>query len=173
MKKKGNIIVLGGLILAIVIVVICLVSLGNKKITCTLETELLKGFNNKEVVTFSLDKNGIKKISFDKTISMSDYYVEKKSYQNTLEQLFKNGYSYLKGNISSTEKEVNVKATTTKSGVVLNGVSIKNNSEYEDTSLRFDVLNDLENDKDAFKVGDKYSKKELKTKVERLGFKCK
>lgn len=172
-KNNKRVVILGGLVLIIVIIIVLLITLSDKKLTCTLENELLKGFTNKEEVTFKISRKGIKNISFDKTITMSDYYVSKKSYQNTLEQLFKNGYTYLDGKIKSTESYINVKAKTSKSGVVLNGVSIKNNSEYEDTSLRFDVSNDLEKDENAYKVGDKISKKELKKSVEKLGFKCK
>ena len=43
----------------------------------------------------------------------------------------------------------------------------------DNTSLRYDILSDIDNDENAYKVKDEYSKKQLKEKIEKLGYTCK
>ena len=64
--------------------------------------------------------------------------------------------------IETTDDSISIHFKTTSRGIVLNNLNIAYNSDTDDTSLRYDILSDIDNDENAYKVGDKYSKKQLK-----------
>lgn len=173
MKINKKIIQIIIVVIILIMLLILLVIKNDNKLTCTLDKELIDGFSIKEIVEIKINNNKVQNIKLDKTISMDEYYKKYGTYKDTLEKLFDNGYSYVNGMISSTDTEVNVKVNTNEKGIVLDNVTIKNNAKDEKTSLRFNILNDIEKDKNAIKVGDKYKKNELKKKITKLGYECK
>ncbi|MCI8548160.1 MAG: hypothetical protein HFJ38_04660 [Bacilli bacterium] len=71
--------------------------------------------------------------------------------------------------IRKTKKSVQVLLAIKEKGIVLDNLSIKRNSEVEDTSLRFDTINDL-NKENVIKIGE--SSSGLKEKLSSMGYTC-
>lgn len=176
LKNKKDLIKLSAIAVAVLLIIIVLIILltGSKKMTCQLNKNLIDGFNNNEKVVFNIKDGKISKIEYDRKITINDYYKKYGTYINSLESILNTGYGYLKNkDISTTDSNVTINFKTDNSGVILNNLNIVYNNDTDDTSLRFDIKSDIENDENTYKVGDKYSKRELKKSIEKLGYKCK
>lgn len=175
LKNKKDLIKLGVMFVVFAVILVIIFSLFNsKKLVCTLDNELISGFKNEEDVTFILGGGEIKSIDYDRKISINDYYKNYGTYIDSLENILTTGYKYMKNkDIETTDNSIAVSFKTRESGIVLNNLSIVYNNDTDDTSLRYDILSDIENDENSFKVGDKYSKKELKNAIKKLGYSCK
>ena len=168
------------LIIAVVVVIVVLIvalSLGIKSsntLKCSIDKEIIKGFNNNESLVFKFGKKKLKSIKLDRTISLSEYYAERGTYTETLEMSLNNAYKYLGDSykINKADDKVTVNIDTTDKGIVLDNLIIKYNSEDDDTTLRFDVETDLDSEK-AFKIGDEYKKADVKKTLTDMGYTCK
>lgn len=176
LKNKKNLIKLGIVLILIIIilVIICNLFKTSEKVTCTINNELIKGFNNEETIVFEIDDNIIKNIEYNRKITINDFYKSYGTYIDSLDSILSTGYNYMKNkNIETTDDTISISFNTNKSGVILNNLNIVYNTDSDKTSLRYDVLNDLDNEETAFKVGDKYSKTNLKKEIKKLGYTCK
>ena len=149
------------------------ISIGrsSNSLKCSRENTLLEGFHNKEEVIIYLKSAKVNRIKLDRNITLSDKYSEEETYLNTLNTSFENAYSELKGvKIRKAKKSIQVLLTIKEKGIVLDNLSIKRNSEVEDTSLRFDIINDL-NGENVIKIGE--SSRGLREKLSSIGYTCK
>ena len=152
--------------IVIILLVIIVISSGGKKLTCTLDNEIIEGFNNKEKITVKWKKNEISKINLDKTVSISDFYKEYGTYIESLKTVMTNGYEGAV--INDTDSEVTVKYETTDKSIVPNALSINYNAD-DKTSLRYDIDTNYDN---GIQVGSKESKSDIKTMLKKAGYKC-
>lgn len=160
-----------------IIIAIMLLANATNTLKCTSNYNLIKGFKNEEVVKFKVSGDKIRKIKYKRTITLNDYYDSYGTYYDSLDKILNIGYKYLgkkkyKVIVNKEDKQVIAKFKT-KQGIVLNNLTITGNSKQDDTSLRLDILNDIDNDKNAYKVGKKISKKELRKELEKIGYDCK
>ena len=119
------------------------ISIGrsSNSLKCSRENTLLEGFHNKEEVIIYLKSAKVNRIKLDRNITLTDKYSEEETYLNTLNTSFENAYNELSGvKIRKTKKSVQVLLAIKEKGIVLDNLSIKRNSEVEDTSLRFDTI---------------------------------
>ncbi len=168
------------IVLVIVLIAILVLFLNKKDISigsssnslkCSRENTLLEGFHNKEEVIIYLKSGKVNQIKLDRNITLSDKYSEEETYLNTLNTSLENAYSELKGvKIRKAKKSIQVLLTIKEKGIVLDNLSIKRNSEVEDTSLRFDIINDL-NGENVIKIGE--SSRGLREKLSSIGYTCK
>ena len=148
------------------------ISIGrsSNSLKCSRENTLLEGFHNKEEVIIYLKSAKVNRIKLDRNITLSDKYSEEETYLNTLNTSLENAYSELKGvKIRKAKKSIQVLLTIKEKGIVLDNLSIKRNSEVEDTSLRFDIINDL-NGENVIKIGE--SSRGLREKLSSIGYTC-
>ena len=142
--------------------------------TCQLNKNLIDGFNNNEKVILNIKSGKISKIEYDRKITLNNYYKKYGTYIDSLDSIFDTGYNYLKNkDITTTDSNIAIKFKTKNTGIILNNLNIIYNNDTDDTSLRYDIKNDIENDENSYKIGDEYSKRELKKSIEKLGYKCK
>ena len=177
-ENKNMIYILIGLVIVLLFVILVLflnkkdISIGTSSnaLKCSRENTLLEGFHNKEEVIIYLKSAKVNRIKLDRNITLSDKYSEEETYLNTLNTSFENAYNELSGvKIRKTKKSVQVLLAIKEKGIVLDNLSIKRNSEVEDTSLRFDTINDL-NGENAIKIGE--SSRGLKEKLSSMGYTC-
>ena len=172
-ENKNMIYILIGLVMVLIIILVLFlnkkdISIGrsSNSLKCSRENTLLEGFHNKEEIIIYLKDTKVNRIKLDRNITLSDKYSEEETYLNTL-----NAYSELSGvKIRKVKKSVQVLLTIKEKGIVLDNLSIKRNSEVEDTSLRFDTINDL-NGENGIKIGE--SSHVLKEKLSSMGYTCK
>lgn len=174
-NNKKDLIKFGIFIAIAILILIIIISLfSSKKMVCTKNNNLIDGFINSENITFRFDSGKIKSIDYDRKIKINSYYRSYGTYIEALESVFNSGYKYMKNkNIETTDDSISINFKTTNSGIVLNNLNIVYNSDTDNTSLRYDILSDIDNDENAYKVKDEYSKKQLKEKIEKLGYTCK
>ena len=174
-KDKKELTKLGIILLTFIVVIVIILSFfGSKKLTCTLDNELIKGFKNEEKVIFTLGNGKIKSIDYNRKISINDYYKSYGTYIDSLDNIITTGYKYMKNkDIETTDDSISLSFKNKESGIILNNLNVVYNNDTDDTSLRYDILSDIDNDENSFKVGDKYSKKELKNAIKKLGYSCK
>ena len=177
-ENKKRIYILIGLVMVLIIILVLFlnkkdISIGrsSNSLKCSRENTLLEGFHNKEEVIIYLKSAKVNRIKLDRNITLSDKYSEEETYLNTLNTSFENAYNELSGvKIRKTKKSVQVLLAIKEKGIVLDNLSIKRNSEVEDTSLRFDTINDL-NGENGIKIGE--SSRGLKEKLSSMGYTCK
>ncbi len=171
MKKKY---LLLGILGCIVLVLICSIPFKSKTLKCTRDAELLKGFDASESLVVKINKGKIKDIKLKKEIQVSDFYDSYGTYYDSLQDILNQGYGYLDADyfLQKVGKKMVVNIETNKKGIVLNNLSIRYNSEDDETTLRYDAILDLE-DKSAISVGDEISKSELNKKLKSFDYKCK
>ena len=175
-ENKNMIYILIGLVMVIILVLFLMkkdISIGrsSNSLKCSRENTLLEGFHNKEEVIIYLKSAKVNRIKLDRNITLSDKYSEEETYLNTLNTSFENAYNELSGvRIKKDKNGVKVSFTINEIGIVLDNLSIKRNSEVEDTSLRFDTINDL-NGENGIKIGE--SSHVLKEKLSSMGYTCK
>ena len=68
---------------------------------------------------------------------------------------------------------VNLLIDKDKKGVILDNMQIVSNNPDNKYDLTFNRVNNLESASTTYKVGDEYKVKELKLKIEGLGYTCK
>ncbi len=153
------------------LVVLLLVVFTPKTLKLTKEETLLEGFTSKETLIVRISNNKIKNIKLTKEIVLSDYYDSLGTYYNSLEKVLNNGYSYLGDsyNLKKDNNKIKVDVDTKEKGIVLNNLTIKYNGE-DKTSLRYDIETDLKSES-SINVGEKVSKKQLKKKLKKYGYK--
>ena len=177
-ENKNMIYILIGLVMVLIIILVLFlnkkdISIGrsSNSLKCSRENTLLEGFHNKEEVIIYLKSAKVNRIKLDRNITLSDKYSEEETYLNTLNTSLENAYSELKGvKIRKAKKSIQVLLTIKEKGIVLDNLSIKRNSEVEDTSLRFDIINDL-NGENVIKIGE--SSRGLREKLSSIGYTCK
>lgn len=177
-NKKVVYIVIGIIVILVIILVLFLnkdnagIGLSSNNLVCNTSNTIIEGFNNKEEITFGVKGNSINRIKLDRTITIDGDYKGDGSYIESLSTSLDNAYNYLKDyKINKDKDSISVSVDTKKKGIVIKNLSISKNSELEDTSLRFDVANDLNDDKNSVKIGT--PKKDVKTKLEGMGYTCK
>ncbi len=145
----------------------------NKPIECTRSEELIEGITTKEELKVSIKKNKIKKINLKKEIILNEFYDERETYYDAIEDIMTKSYDYLGADkqIRKEDKKVIVEISTKDKGVILNNLSIKYNGE-DKTTLRYDGVTDLK-DETSIKINDAISKKEIKEKLKKIGYTCK
>lgn len=163
-------------IIIILIAVICGLG-GTKTITCT-KNNTVVDFKFKEELVIKLKKEKITSIKLDKSVTIGDDYNKFDTYHNIIHNLFTNSYEYLdksdykikqKGNTTT----VNLLIDKDKKGVILDNMQIVSNNPDNKYDLTFNRVNNLESASTTYKVGDEYKVKELKLKIEGLGYTCK
>lgn len=171
-NKYSKVIIITIMVL-VVIIASAIISAKNHKLTCTISNTLHEGFDNTEEVVFKLKKGKIYEVKYNREIKISDFYKEYGVYTGVLESLFKTGYAYVKdAEINKDDSKVSIKYDTKESGVILNNVLI-NDTQEDKTSMAYNIASNLDNDEPSFKVGDEYSRKDLKKKIEDLKYTCK
>ena len=178
-ENKKRIYILIGFVIVLLLAILVLflnkkdINIGTSSniLKCSRENTLLEGFHNKEEIIIYLKDTKVNRIKLDRNITLSDKYSEEETYLNTLNTSLENAYSELSGvKIKKDKNGVQVSLTIKEKGIVLDNLSIKRNSEVEDTSLRFDTINDL-NGENAIKIGE--SSRGLKEKLSSMGYTCK
>ncbi len=148
-ENKNMIYILIGLVIVLLFVILVLflnkkdISIGTSSnaLKCSRENTLLEGFHNKEEVIIYLKSAKVNRIKLDRNIILSDKYSDEETYLNTLNTSLENAYSELSGvKIKKDKNGIQVSLTIKEKGIVLDNLSIKRNSEVEDTSLRFDTI---------------------------------
>ena len=174
-KNKKDLIKLGIIVVIFILILVLVFGLINsRKMVCTKNNDLIDGFANSETVSFRFGGGAIKTIEYDRSVKINNYYKSYGTYIEALDSVFSNGYKYMKNkDIETTDDSISIHFKNTSSGIVLNNLNIAYNSDTDDTSLRYDILSDIDNDENAYKVGDKYSKKQLKDSIKKLGYTCK
>lgn len=134
------------------------------------EEVLLDGFTPKETLVVKISMNKIKQIKLNREIELSEYYDEYDTYYDSLGKVLDNGYSYLNHDytLKKDERKLIVNINTKKSGIVLNNLSIKYNSD-DKTTLRYDVETNLSSES-SIRIEDKISKDKLKEKLRKYGY---
>ena len=157
------------------LIIVCTIFLfgTNKPIECTRSEELIEGITTAEELKVKVKKNKIKNINLNKEIILNDFYDERETYYDSIEDILSKSYDYLgvDKQIRKEDKKVVVEINTKAKGVVLNNLSIKYNGE-DKTTLRYDGVIDLK-DKTSIKINDAISKKELTEKLKKIGYTCK
>lgn len=174
MNNRTIAISLIGVAIVILVIILCVCIHSSKTLTCTLNNDLIKGFKNDEKVVFNFKSGKISNIRYDRTIKLNDYYKSYDSYIEAIDNVIRSGYEYAKNkDIETTKDTITLGFETKEKGIILNNLNIVYNNDNDDTSLRYDILSDVDNDQNSFKINDKYSKKELKQKINKLGYTCK
>lgn len=163
--------VLYGVIIGILLIIILFLLLTPSTLELTKEETLIDGFTSKETLVIKIKNSKIKSIKLSRDIKLSDYYSSIDTYTNSLEKVLNNGYSYLGDsyNLKKDNNKIKVDINTKEKGVVLNNLTIKYNGE-DDTTLRYDIETDLKSES-SINVGEKVSKKQLKKKLKKYGYK--
>ena len=177
-ENKNMIYILIGLVIVLIAILVLFlnkkdINIGSSSnsLKCSRENTLLEGFHNKEEVIIYLKSAKVNRIKLDRNITLSDKYSEEETYLNTLNTSLENAYSELTGiKIKKSKNSIQVLLTIKEKGIILDNLSIKRNSEVEDTSLRFDIINDL-NGENGIKIGE--SSRGLKEKLSSMGYTCK
>ena len=177
-ENKNMIYILIGLVMVLITILVLFlnkkdINIGSSSnsLKCSRENTLLEGFHNKEEVIIYLKSAKVNRIKLDRNITLSDKYSEEETYLNTLNTSLENAYSELTGiKIKKSKNSIQVLLTIKEKGIILDNLSIKRNSEVEDTSLRFDIINDL-NGENGIKIGE--SSRGLKEKLSSMGYTCK
>lgn len=177
LNKKNAIIALLVLIIIVVLIVV-ITGLGkNNTLTCT-KNDTVMDFKFKEELIIELKKEEISSIKLDKSVTIGDEYNKFDTYHNIIHNLFTNSYEYLsksdykikqKGNTTT----VNLKIDKDKEGIILDNMQIISNNADNKYDLTFNRVNNLESSSSTYKIGDKYKMKDLKAKIEGLGYTCK
>lgn len=170
---KQNILIAAIITIIILFIILVLKSISNKTLTCTINNDLMDGFNNEEKIIIKYKNNKINNIKYDRVININEYYQEFNTYPDSLETVLKRGYKYIDNfKVSKESDKVSYGIDLNDSGIVLNNLSITNNNTSNNTSLRYDINSDLSSD-NAINIGDKIKKSTLKNKIIKLGYTCK
>ena len=175
-KKNALIGLLVIVIVIILIAVICGLG-GSKTITCT-KNKTVVDFKFKEELVIKLEKDKISSIKLDKSVTIGDDYSKFDTYHNIIHNLFTNAYDYLDKSdykIKQKDNTTNIKLEVTKKdkGIILDNMQIISNNPDNKYDLTFNRVNNLDGASTTYKVGDEYKTKELKKKIEGLGYTCK
>lgn len=175
-KRNAFIALMVVVIIIILIAVMCGLG-GNKTITCTKDSTVVD-FKFQEELIIKLEKDKISSIKLDKSITIGDDYNKFDTYHNIIHNLFTNAYDYLdesdykitqKDNTTNIKLEINKK----EKGIILDNMQIVSNNPDNKYDLTFNRVNNLEGSSSTYKIGDEYKIKELKLKIEGLGYTCK
>lgn len=173
-ENKKNILVFAfiSLIIILVIALIVLISVNNRKLTCTNETEKKDGVSQNNNIVFYLKSNKIKKIDMTRKISVS--------IENSM-------YDYLdvfKTSLDSIYKESDIEyEITKKDGILTVNLTYDKEKSYildspvlslENEAINVSVIgNDINNQYLDFDLNKKYQKSQIINIMKDKGYSCK
>lgn len=185
-KKKALIVLSALAVIIILIVVLTLIFSGKEKtMTCTREQTLID-FKFEEELMINLEKTKDKKdnkknmvitgLSLNKSVTIGSQYNKYSSYDKVMLEKFKAAYGYLPEKTYKIDQKDDVTTVTVEleeSGLILDNFNFTANDPNNKFDITFNHSQVLESSTTAYKIGDEYTEKTLKVKLEGLGYTCK
>ncbi len=174
MDRKKMIIISVAIIVISIVLIIVIAPFTSNKVTCT-KTVNNDGFEIRDTIGFVFKENKIDKVEVKKEIEIKDAKVKVKTFLKALENTLENAYAYASANAFEIEtneenKTISLVMNSKKYGVILDNIQINKVVEIDNYTLN--AVNNIETAENAFKIGDKYTKSELKNKAKEVGYKC-
>lgn len=176
MNKKA-VGVIGLVFIIVVVLMIIIIPNGNKNklLTCTRSEEPVEGITIDETLKFDVKKEKIAKITGEKRITLSAEYTKYPTFYDIFKDTLKKSYAYVpEKDLTIDQKDATVKASfTTDQGVILNNIDISILNPKDKYDLSINTQNNFDAASTSYKIGDEYSPKNLKKKIEEYGYICK
>ena len=168
-------------IIIILVVVVLIIIAGGVVIllnikpstTCTKKTNTA-GFEIRDKIKFTIEDEKVYKVDLTKEIEIQSNKVNAETFMKSINTTLETAYSYASENafeIEKNEKTISLIMNSKKYGVILDNIVINQSESGEGFS--FIALNNIETEKNAIRIGDKYSLAELKAKAKEVGYTCK
>lgn len=163
------------IIILIILMIIILIPKKDNMLKCTKDSNIVSGIQIDEMIKIKLADKAIKQIKNTKKIKLSKDYLQYDTYKNIFEMHLKSAYQYLDEKdykISTSKDTLSVDANITKKGLILNSLTVELSDNDNKYDLKINTENNFENAQNYIKIGDKYSKANLKKYMEESGYKC-
>ena len=163
------------ILLAVLVIVLGMVGVNSlNNIKCTSETTVGE-ITIKDEIRIKLVKGKVGYVKENKIIKVSDKSKREEAYYTALEKTIKSAYKYLgedkyELSLNKDNREFQINYESKEKGLILNNITIKENKEEFDYS--YSSSNDYELSEKSIEINDSYKKKELKKKIEGVGYKC-
>lgn len=162
--------------IAMVLIILLFPRTNTKVLKCTIDEDLVKGIHLKDSIKVNLVKGKLKDVKVDKSIDLSDDYTKFDTYKEIMEMHLKSSFQYLDENdysINVKDNTLNLKATVTSGGFILNNLTIEQSNKDNKYDLKINTENSLDSSKYVLKFEENYKLKDLKKLIEDSGYKCK
>lgn len=174
--NKKVLVIIGVIIIILIALIVLLFCLnGTKKITCTLEEKSVEGFIINENVEFNLTKDKITEINLDKSVEITGEHANFETFQSVIKTHFESAYNYISDKdkkLTSKKNKEMISVNIKKGGIVLNNLTISLNDPSNKYDIQFNTVNNLDTEKNVYKINDEYKKDDLIKEVEKAGYKC-
>ncbi len=173
MKKAIIICISVVLVIGIIVGIILLIPKG-KSVTCK-KTINTSGFEIRDNIKFELKDDKVFKVYVTKEVEIKTDDVDKESFLKAIQKTLESAYNYASENAYEIETNMDTKTislvmNSKKYGVILDNLIVKQNGET--LNYTFNAINNIDTEKNAIKIGDKFTKEELKNKAKEVGYTC-
>jgi len=145
-----------------------------KSITCKKVTNE-SGFEIRDNIKFDLKDDKVFKVYVTKEVEIKTDDVDKESFLKAIQKTLESAYNYASENAFEIETNMDTKTislvmNSKKYGVILDNLKVSKNDES--LNYTFNAINNIDTEKNAIKIGDKFTKEELKNKAKEVGYTC-